>query len=136
MPFTYRLVVLLTCLAALAACRESGVRKQVQDLDYAINDYAYALRWSRTDDAVAYHVNRDGTRPDIDLGGMEGVRVTGFKITGKTLDPDLAGASVSGELNYYHSDYGTLRTLDFSQSWWFEPESGKWYVDSAFPRFE
>ena len=126
---------LLACLFLLAACKEGGVRKQVQDLDYAINDYAYALRWSRAGHAVEYHLRRDGSRPDIDLERLDGVRVTGFTITEKTLDADAGGASVKGELNYYHDDYGTLRTLEYSQSWWYEPETGRWYVESDFPQF-
>lgn len=136
MSVRFRLLSLLSCFLALAACKSGGIREQVQDLDYAINDYAYALRWSRNGDAVDYHRNRDGSRPGIDLDGMKAIRVTGFTIAEKILSEDATGASVKGVLNYYHEDYGTLRTLDYSQSWWYEPESEKWYLESDFPRFQ
>ncbi|MEX2353226.1 MAG: hypothetical protein WD709_03490 [Gammaproteobacteria bacterium] len=131
-------IKIMALLLLLSACGggDSGVRKMVQDLDYAINDYAYALRWARTDDAVAYHVNRDGSKPDIDLSDMDAIRVTGFTITEKVLNDDVTAATVSGELNYYHNDYGTLREIEYHQSWWYEPESKKWYVESDFPEFK
>jgi hypothetical protein len=131
-----RKINILVLLFALTACGDSGVRKTVQDLDFAINDYAYALRWSRVDDAVAYHVNRDGDRPDIDLSAMQAIRVTGFTIREKNLNDDITGATVSGELDYYHNEYGTLRKVAYSQSWWYEPESKKWYLESDFPEFK
>jgi hypothetical protein len=120
----------------LAGCGDAVVRERVTDLDYAIDSYAYALRWSRSNDAVAYHMNRDGTRPVIDASAMSQIRVTGFSISEKTLDSDHNCASVKGVLNYYHNNGATLRTVEYTQTWWFEPESGKWYIDSAFPQFK
>jgi len=126
----------LIFVLVISACGDAGIRKMVQDLDYAIDDYAYALRWSRSNDAVAYHLNRDGSRPQIELSVMESIRVTGFTIKGKALNDDLTEATVNGELEYYHNEYGTLRKTNYSQSWWYEPESKKWYVESDFPEFK
>lgn len=127
---------ILALVMILTACGDSGIRKTVQDLDFAINDYAYALRWSRSDDAIAYHVNQDGSRPDIDISVMNAIRVTGFTIKQKDLNDDITAATVSGELDYYHNEYGTLRKIDYQQSWWYEPESKKWYLESDFPEFK
>jgi len=131
-----RNICILVAMLILGGCGDSGVRKTVQDLDFAINDYAYALRWSRTEDAVAYHVNRDGSRPNIDLTAMQAIRVTGFTIKEKNLNDDITAATVIGELDYYHNEYGTLRKIGYSQSWWHEPETKKWYLDSDFPEFK
>ena len=128
-------IKVLVLLLILSACGDAVIRERVEDLDYAIDNYAYALRWSRSNDAVAYHKNRDGSKPAIDVSAMEVIRVTGFTIREKTLNSDNTGASVKGELSYYHNDYATLRTIEYSQSWWYEPESKKWYLDSEFPQF-
>jgi hypothetical protein len=129
-------IKVLVLLLILSACGDTAIRKRVEDLDYAIDSYAYALRWSRSKDAIAYHLNRDKSRPTTDVSAMEVIRVTGFTILDKTLNSDNTGASVKGELSYYHNDYATLRTIEYSQSWWYEPESKKWYLDSEFPQFK
>ena len=129
-------VVLLLILVLTGCGGDSGIRKQIENLDDAINDYAYALRWLRKNDAVAYHMNLDGSRPEIDTSAMDVIRVTGFTIKKKELSPDNTGATVSGELNYYHNEYGMLRTITYSQTWWFEPVSKRWYLDSEFPQFK
>jgi len=131
-----RKIVVLLLMLVLTACGDSGIRKQVENLDHAIDEYAYALRWLRKNDAVAYHMNRDGSRPEIDTSAMDVIRVTGFTIQEKKLNPDHTGATVTGELNYYHNEYGMLRTIIYTQSWWLEPESEKWYLDSEFPQFK
>lgn len=120
----------------LTACGSPAVRTQVESLDRAIDEYAYALRWLRKNDAVAYHMNRDGTRPHIDTSVMDVIRVTGFTIEEKTLGPEMTTATVVGELNYYHNEYGMLRTIEYRQSWWYDGESKRWYLDSEFPRFK
>lgn len=127
---------LLTLMLFLSACGDVAIRERVEDLDYAIDNYAYALRWSRSKDAVAYHMNRDGTRPSIDASVMEQIRVTGFTLTEKTLAPDHTEATVKGVLNYYYNNGVTLRTVEYAQSWWYQEETGKWYIDSEFPQFK
>ncbi len=126
----------LFLLLVLAACGDANIRKRVQDVDYAIDAYAYALRWARIADAIAYHMDRDGNKPEIDLSMMDRIRVTGFAIREKILDEEISEVRVRGELSYYDTGYGTLKKMDFSQSWWYEPESKKWYLESAFPEFE
>lgn len=121
----------------MTACGgNSAVRNQIETLDRSIEEYAYALRWQRKDDAVSYHLNRDGTRPKIDSSTMDVVRVTDFTIKDKTLDADMRGATVVGELNYYHSEYGTLKKIEYRQSWWYDEEAKKWFVDNEFPQFK
>jgi len=71
-------VLLLCMMLAVSACGDATVRKRVQDIDYAIDAYAYALRWARIDDAIEYHMDRDGKRPEIDPSVMDDIRVTGL----------------------------------------------------------
>ncbi len=128
------LIVILMLI--LAACADNAVRKKVEDLDYAIDNYAYALRWQRKNDAVAYHVRPDGSKPVIDTSMLDVVRITGFNITEKTVNPEITGADIAGEFDYIHNEFGTLRKIKFTQKWWYEPESKKWFLDSEFPQFK
>ncbi len=105
-------ILILSCLLTIISCSGGQVKKKVKDLDYAINEYAFALRWSRPSDAADYHVRQDGSKTELDLSVMETFRVTGFAIMGKTSNEDITEAVVKGELNYYRVDYGTLKKVD------------------------
>ncbi len=131
--FIRALTILL--FAVLLSCGGTTERQKMETLSNAIDDYAYALRWGRTDDAVSYHINEDGSRPEIDSSVMDSIRVTGFEITDRTINPEQTEATVKGELNYYQNNSATIRTLEYDQHWWYESDSGQWFLDSDFPDF-
>ena len=128
--------LILSCLLIIISCGSAPIRKKVKDLDHSIDDYAFALRWSRPKDAAEYHVRQDGSKTELDLSVMENIRVMGFTITEKTLNDDITEAVVKVELNYSRVDYGTLKKVDLHQTWWFEPDSKKWFLQSEFPNFK
>jgi hypothetical protein len=132
----FRLTVLLLMSMLQFACGSPMQRQKLETLDYAIDDYGYALRWGRLSDAVAYHIDEEGDRPSIDTSIMSSVRVTSFTITEKTLNTEQTEATVRGEFNYYDERYGTLRSIDYQQRWWYEPDSKKWLLDGEFPQFQ
>jgi hypothetical protein len=130
-----KLTVLLIMFSVLIGCSSTGEQKKLVSLNDAIDEYAYAMRFGRIDDAVSYHINEEGIKPDIDLSIMNSIRVTGFSIKERTVNPEQTEATVESEFNYYHDQYGTLRTLEYSQHWWYEPGSNRWFLDSEFPPF-
>ena len=129
-------ILIMTLLLTLIACADNLVREKAEDLDAAIDNYAYALRWQRKNDAVAYHVKPDGTKPVIDTSMLDVIRITDFTITEKTVNPEITGADVAGEFDYIHNEFGTLRKISFTQKWRYEPETKKWFLDSEFPQFK
>jgi hypothetical protein len=132
---SYKIIVLTALLLSMSACGSTGEKQKLETLNDAIDNYAYALRWGRIDDAVAYHINKNGIKPEIDLALMKSIRVTGFTIRGRDVNPEQTEATVKGEFNYYHDQYGTLRTMEYTQNWWYQPETKKWFLDSEFPVF-
>lgn len=131
-----RNLLVISLAMLLCACASAPDRIKLNRLDKAIDEYGYALRWQRIDDAIAFHKQQDGTRPDIEASVMDDIRVTGFNIDKRTLIGDLTEAEVSGVLTYYKEDYGTVEKLRFEQHWWFDPETERWFLDSDFPHFE
>jgi hypothetical protein len=129
-----RLITIIPLLILLS-CSGTIERKKLETLNEAIDNYAYALRWSRTEDAVSYHFNEDGDKPEIDSSIMDSIKVTGFEITDRNVNPEQTEATVEGKLNYYKNNSATIRTLEFNQRWWYEDNTKKWLLDSAFPEF-
>lgn len=123
-------------IVALSGCSGVKTKRRVLTLDDSINHYVQDLRWSRLDDAAAYHVNRDGQKADIDLKAMEPIKITEYRIIDKKVNDDVTEATVTGELEYYNNEYGTLKKISLHQKWWFEEKSGKWFLESDFPKFK
>lgn len=131
-----RFWITVCLVVVLSGCGGASNKKRLSVLDDSIDRYVQALRWSRLDDAVSYHVGRDGGKAGIDLTPMEPIRITEYRIIEKIVNDDFTEATVTGELNYYHNEYGTLKKIPLRQKWWFEEESRKWYLESNFPVFK
>jgi len=131
----YRKLIICCLTGVLAACGAVGTKK-LNDLDRAIDSYVAALRWSRIDDASRRHLGKDYKQPEIDTSTMDQVRVTSYTIKKKVVNEDLNEASVISELDYYKTEYGTLKQMTLEQAWWYDEESKQWYIESDFPNFE
>lgn len=131
-------LVLMLCLATLlGACNSGGgVKKKMTVLEESINQYIFALRWARYQDAHEYHFEEDGSKPPLPLDKLRLIRVTGHTIFEKNVNPELTEATVKGEINYYSSEYGTVQQLPLDQVWWYEKESSRWYLKGTMPNFE
>lgn len=131
----FRKLIICSLAGLLVACGAADTKK-MNDLNRAIDSYVAALRWSRIDDASRLHLDRDRNKPDIDTSAMDQIRVTGYKVKKKTVSKDLNEASVTSELDYYSTEYGTLKHMTLEQDWWYDKESKQWYIESDFPAFE
>jgi hypothetical protein len=129
-----KLIFILVASTLLVAC--GGVDKyRLDQLEQAIVRYAQALRWGRYEDAQEYHLTRDGERSKIDKEAMRHIRITGYQIHEKTMNDDLMEAEVTGVMDYFNDDRGTVRQVPLRQTWWFEPSSKRWFVSGELPEF-
>lgn len=133
-----RLVIILLCLATLlTGCNGGGgIKRKALSLDEAINQYVFALRWGRYQDAHEYHAEEDGSKPELNLDKLNRIRITSHTIFEKNVNTDLSEATVKGELNYYSTEYGTLQKVKLDQVWWYEPETKRWYLKGPLPAFK
>ncbi|MGH8248524.1 MAG: hypothetical protein ACREUU_19065 [Gammaproteobacteria bacterium] len=128
--------VCILVLVAATGCGGAGAKRKLELLDEALIQYGQALRWGRYDDLQQYHMNRQGERTFIDQAAMQPIRVTGFSVQNKTVNDEVSEAIITGQVSFYHTDYGTLRQIPVNQTWWFEPESKRWLMDGEFPVFK
>ncbi len=130
-----KIIFVLTLAITLVACNGMSTRAKGDGLMTAMDDYIAALRWGRFDKAKEYHLNKDGKRPEIDTSQLDHIRVTGEKFRKKTVNEALDEATVQVEVEYYNTDYGTLKKLMLNQVWWYQEETKSWYLSSDFPEF-
>ena len=123
----------ILCVACSDMRANMNIRNQADRLGTALNVYGAALRWGRYNQAYGYHVQRDGTQPQVNMDRLENFSVTSFTPTDPVLNADGTEAVVPIEIKYYDEQYGTLRTLKETQIWWFNAKAKMWYTESDFP---
>lgn len=129
------LILMLIATACLAGCG-AGERRRLDLLDQAIVRYAQALRWQRYEDAQEYHLTREGERKKIDQAALKHIRISGYQIQEKNMGDDLTEAEVVGVMEYFNDSRGTVQQVPMKQNWWFEPDSGRWFVTGELPPFK
>lgn len=129
-----RLIVIMT-LVLLAGCNGTGVKSRLKSLDESINAYAQALRWGRYDDAQQFHKTRDGERIALDEHVMADIRVTGYSVRETSFDEEGDSADVQAEFKYFITSRGTLHTKVVPQTWWYDDDGKRWFLDSGLPDF-
>lgn len=130
--FTLTLVAILF----LSACNTSNVRLRVEDLDESIKQYNIAWRWAMYNRIEAYHRSTSGQPAQLEEAALENVRVTGYTVKEKNINPEYDEATVKGEIDYYHTNQGTLQKLSFDHRWWYDPELKAWFNSSPIPDFK
>lgn len=131
----FRKILICFLIAGLAACGMAQ-KKKMNDLNRSVESYVAALRWSRTEDARGFHLDRDHNKPEIDTSAMDEIRVTGYKIRKRIVNEALNEATITADLDYYNEEYGTLKNMTLVQQWWYDPEAERWFIESDFPTFE
>ena len=129
---------ILTILAVLvlAGCQSAGIKTRARELDESITNYSVGLRWSMLDVIEQFHKERDGEHPALDRDAMEKVRITKSTVLKQDVNKDITEATIKGEIDYYMTDSGTLKKLNFSQDWWYDPEIKKWYIEGSYIDFK
>ena len=120
----------------IAACSSMATQQRTSDLNDSLDRYAVAIRWAYYSDALAFHLDQDGKRPEVDLDKLDEISVTGYEIKEKTLNENQIEAFVRSELVYYQKEYGTIKKLKVDQSWWYNEEAKHWFIESGFPVFK
>ena len=129
-----RFLLWVFALVLCSACMETmNVKNHTDRLSLALNHYGADLRWGRYVEAYAYHVNRDGIKPLVNMDRLEGFSITSFTPVETALNADATEAVVPIEIKYYDEQYGTLRTLKETQKWWFNATLNMWLIESNFP---
>ncbi len=127
-------VLLLVC-ALTSGCGEMQSRR-VSLLDESVVAYGQALRWGRYSDADLFQMDHDGTHHRIDEDKLKKIRITNYRVENKVMNPDATSAKVSGEIEYFNTDYATVETVPFKQTWWYNDKLKHWFVEGPLPAFK
>jgi len=131
-----RNILLLLSLIAMTGCAGANFKNQVDKLDTALTQYGVALRWGHYNQAITYHMNRDGEQPLVDINNLEHFNITAFRPIDPVVNEDGMKATIQIEIDYYDKEYGVLRKIRETQYWWYNEEFKRWLIESDFPAFK
>ena len=127
-----KLLILLFLSISLIACNGTSLKKRASSLHETITEYNVSLRWAMLNRLEGFHLGKDGEVKTLDRSAMEKIRVTGYDILDVSYNEDASEAVVKGQVKYYTTDSGTLKTLDFTHTWWYDEEHKQWFNASDY----
>ena len=101
--------------------------------------YRSAVRWAEYDEAFSYIKMRDGTPREPDLDYLEKIEVTGYEIVKRTSEARTETTpeeiQVTVEIDFLRDASPSLNKFKREETWWFDEEAEKWYLDGNLPDF-
>lgn len=116
-------------LVLLVACAAPQDRMVV--LDDTLRAYERVLRWGN----VAAAQQFQDVPEAIDPRRLQGLRVTGYDVLSKNLEPGGEVLTQTVALTYFREDVAVQRSLTDTQRWRFDAERGRWLLETRLPRF-
>lgn len=120
----------------LTGCASMESKERIESLDRSLIIYGKALRWGDYEEAALYRLPRDG-RPvrSVNRDDFKDIRVSSYQIFEQRFNRAQTEARVIMSISYYHEDTGTARTITDQQTWWYEPNQKRWFLDGDLPEF-
>ena len=102
--------------------------------------YRSAVRWAEYDEAFSYIKIREGEPSELDLDYLEQIEVTDYEILKRTsvakteVTPEEVQVVV--EIDFLRDASPSLNKIKRQETWWFDEEAEKWYLDGNLPDFK
>jgi hypothetical protein len=130
-----RLTSLVVLLTVFAGCAQMQQAKQTIQMQDQTNAYRKAIRWSEYEIAVTFVRRRDGSSYSYDEDFYDRIRVVDMEIQNREVFEADGTAIVTSKIKFYHVDYNSVKSLSDRQTWWFDEDSERWFLDGRFPDY-
>jgi hypothetical protein len=118
-------------LAPLFACQTLDPWGHRRDLEDAQLSYTQMVRWGEYERASAYVDPEARERFMLEAGRLADIRITEYEIGTLDVDEETDTASVHVSYLTYHLSTLVEASIDETQNWYFDEESGAWLVRPA-----
>lgn len=131
-----QLLALALTVGLLPACASMKEEKRANKLQEATQAYMSSLRWGYYDLASQMIANRESAPEPIDFDFLKKIHVTSYDTLNQFSNPALDSVQYWVQINYYHIDYGTVRSITDHQNWRYDEEAERWFLDGNLPDFK
>lgn len=121
--------------ALLGACAAIESKDRADLLAGRARAYVRAVRWGDFATAASFLRRRDGISAAPDLALLKRIRVTSDEHTLIASGEADLEARMLARFEYQPPDSATVLGIEQDVLWWYEPETGTWYIDGGLPSF-
>lgn len=115
----------------VAACaHDLGLMKKEETL----NAYRAAIRWNAFEQANAFRSAQAPPRRSSEE--LRNIHVTGYDVLAEREDKERLTLNQTVAIRYYRTDDLIEKTAIDEQRWHYDPDRGRWALDSALPAFK
>jgi len=130
---TFLLALLIVVCAT--ACGSAGMKSRVSSLDDTMRQYSKLVRWAEYEAAAKHIVFRDREPEVLDNAALRDIRVTKYSEIDRTINEEATEATIRVRIEFYDEDSAVIRTISDTQTWWYDEESKRWFLDDELPDF-
>jgi len=120
----------------LTACPSMQEEKRSTRLQEATQAYLSSLRWGYYDLAAQMIVHRESVPEPVNFEYLRNIRVTTYETQNQIPTGDPNAAKFVVLISYYHTGYGTVKTITDHQTWRYEEQTKRWFLDGNLPDFK
>ena len=121
--------------ALLGACAAIESKDRSDLLAGRARAYVRAVRWGDFATAASFLRRRDGVSEMPDMAHLKRIRVTSDEHTLIAAGEDNIEARMLARFEYQPPDSATVLGIEQDVLWWYEAETGTWYIDGGLPNF-
>jgi hypothetical protein len=129
------IVSLLLTSFILLGCGSMEKRDLAEAFRNQTRAYEKAIRWREYGLAAGMREPRKGTVEPFDPDRFKEIRVTRYQVTRREFTEDNKEATVTAIIDFYHERENRVKTITDRQSWWYDEEKERWFLDGDLPAF-
>ena len=125
-----KLALSLACLSLLGCSHDLHIMKTEEEM----SSYGSAIRWGLFEKAADFQPPEKRTPVNMDF--LKDIHVTSYSPTYRSEEDANSIIKQTVEIRYYREQTGVERTITDRQTWRFDKEKGRWFLESGLPTFK
>jgi len=125
--------ILMALTLTFSGCASMDKSKQHDLIEVSLNDFRKALRWGYFENATQFIQAKDYKETLRDPAYMKNVRITAYEYNNKRFSEEGNQLDVTALISYYNVNQGTVSDIAVDQTWWFDAEKNRWFLDGDLP---
>ena len=122
---------------ALPGCATIKQQDKVNQLENQVKLFVKSIRWGDFDVAGSMVRRRGASQADApDASKYRGVRVTSDKYALRAANPESDEAIMAATFDYHSANSASIKTVDYTVVWWYDPDAKAWFLGGELPTFQ
>ena len=120
----------LACLFLLGCSHDLHMMKTEEEM----NSYGSAIRWGLFEKASDFQP--PDKRAALDTDFLKDIRVTSYDPKYRSEEDGNSIVKQTVEIRYYHEQNSVEHSVTDRQTWRFDKEKDRWFLESGLPKFK